>query len=76
MPFATWRNPWDRRSTADAHGQQGGHDIVESKGLTRRVKHLEIHNAYIHILQERGVVTILQVQSDENQVDVMTKTFG
>jgi hypothetical protein len=51
-------------------------NIAESKGLTRRVKHLEIRDAYIRILRERGVVTILQVQSDNNQADVLTKAFG
>lgn len=51
-------------------------DIAESKGLTRRVKHLEIRDAYIRILRERGVVTILQVRSDDNRADVLTKAFG
>ena len=51
-------------------------DIAESKGLTRRVKHLEIRDAYIRILRERGVVTILQVRSEDNRADVLTKAFG
>ena len=51
-------------------------DIAESKGLTRRVKHLEIRDAYIRILRERGIVTILQVRSDDNRADVLTKAFG
>src|SRR6185312_4739216 len=51
-------------------------DIAESKGLTRRVKHLEIRDAYVRILRERGVIRIIQVKSEENRADVLTKAFG
>jgi hypothetical protein len=55
---------------------KAAHNIVESKGFTKRVKHLEICDAYIHILIERGIVTILQVGLDNNCVDILTKVFG
>src|SRR6185312_2381431 len=51
-------------------------DIAESKGLTRRVKHLEIRDAYVRILQECGVIWIIQVKSEENCADILTKAFG
>jgi len=51
-------------------------DIAESKGLTRRVKHLEIQDAYVRILQECGVIQIIQVKSEENHADILTKVFG
>jgi hypothetical protein len=50
-------------------------NITESKGFTRRVKHLEIHDACICIFRERGIVTILQVQLDDNHADILMKAF-
>ena len=41
-------------------------DIANSKGLTRRVKHIEIRDAYIRILRERGIVEIIQIPSIQN----------
>ena len=51
-------------------------DIAEAKGLTRKVKHLEVQDAYICILRERGIVKIVKVASSQNRSDVMTKVFG
>ena len=50
-------------------------DIVNLKGLTRQVKHIEIRDTYIRILQERGVVSITHVVSNRNRLDVLTKAF-
>ena len=55
---------------------KAAHDIAESKGLTRRVKHLEIRDAYVRILRECGVIRIIQVKSEENCADILTKVFG
>ena len=52
------------------------HDIAEAKGLTCKVKHLEVRDAYIRILRERGIVKIVKVASSQNRSDVMTKAFG
>ena len=46
-------------------------DIVNSKGLTRQVKHIEICNA----LRERGTVSIAHMMSNQNRSDVPTKAF-
>ncbi len=51
-------------------------DIANAKGLTRKVKHLEVRDAYIRILRERGIVKIVKVASNQNRSDVMTKAFG
>jgi len=51
-------------------------DIANAKGLTRRVKHIEIRDAYIRILRERGIVEIIQVPSLRNRSDVLTKAFN
>jgi hypothetical protein len=51
-------------------------DIAKAKGLTRKVKHLEVRDAYIRILRERGIVKIVKVASNQNRSDVMTKAFG
>lgn len=51
-------------------------DIAEAKGLTRKVKHLEVRDAYIRILRERGIIKIVKVASNQNRSDVMTKAFG
>lgn len=51
-------------------------DIADGKGLTRKVKHLEVRDAYIRILRERGVVQIVKVASSQNRADVLTKAFG
>ena len=50
-------------------------DIAKSKGLTRRVKHIEIRDAYIRILRERGIVEVIQVPSNQNRSDLLTKAF-
>ena len=50
-------------------------DIANSKGLTRQVKHIEICDAYVQILQERGVVSITHMMSNRNRSDVLTKAF-
>ena len=50
-------------------------DIANSKGLTRQVKHIEIRDAYVRILRERGVVSITHVMSNRNRSDVLTKAF-
>lgn len=50
-------------------------DIANSKGLTRRVKHIEIRDAYIRILRERGIVEVIQVPSSQNRSDLLTKAF-
>ena len=50
-------------------------DIAKSKGLTRRVKHIEIRDAYIRILCERGIVEVIQVPSNQNRSDLLTKAF-
>ena len=51
-------------------------DIANAKGLTRRVKHIEIRDAYIRILRERGIVEVIQVPSLQNRSDVLTKAFS
>ena len=51
-------------------------DIAEAKRLTCKVKHLEVQDAYIRILRERGIVKIVKVASSQNRSDVMTKVFG
>ena len=51
-------------------------DIANAKGLTRRVKHIEIRDAFIRVMQERGTITIQQIPSLENRADVFTKAFG
>ena len=51
-------------------------DIANAKGLTRWVKHIEIHDAYIRILRECGVVEVIQVPSLQNRSDVLTKAFS
>jgi len=51
-------------------------DIANAKGLTRRVKHIEIRDAYIRRLRERGIVEIIQVPSLQNRSDVLTKAFS
>jgi hypothetical protein len=55
---------------------KAAHDIAEAKGLTWKVKHLEVHDAYIHRLRERGIVKIIKVALNQNRSDVMTKAFG
>ena len=50
-------------------------DIANAKGLTRRVKHIEIRDAYIRILRERGVVKVSHIPSLQNRSDVLTKAF-
>jgi hypothetical protein len=50
-------------------------DIANSKGLTRRVKHIEIRDAYIRVLRERGIVEVIQVPSSQNRSDLLTKAF-
>ena len=34
-------------------------DIAKAKGLTCKVKHLEVQDAYIRILRERGIMKII-----------------
>jgi hypothetical protein len=55
---------------------KAAHNITEAKGLTRKVKHLEVRDAYIHILRERGIVKIVKVALNQNCSDIMTKAFG
>jgi hypothetical protein len=50
-------------------------DIANSKGLTRRVKHIEIRDTYIRVLRERGIVEVIQVPSSQNRSDLLTKAF-
>jgi hypothetical protein len=50
-------------------------NIANSKGLTRRVKHIKICDAYIQVLQERGIVEVIQVPSNQNRSDLLTKAF-
>ena len=49
--------------------------IMNSNGLTRRVKHIEIRDVFIRIMQEHGVIMIQQVPSEGNQADILTKAF-
>ena len=51
-------------------------DIANAKGLTQRVKHIEIRDAYICILRERGVVEVVHIPSLKNCADVLTKAFS
>ena len=51
-------------------------DIANAKGLTRRVHHIEIRDAYIRTMRERGSVIIHQISSEENRADLFTKPFG
>ena len=51
-------------------------DIANAKGLTRRVKHIEIRDAYIRILRERGIVKVSHIPSLQNRSDVLTKAFS
>ena len=41
-------------------------NIANAKGLTRRVKHIEIRDAYIRILRECGVVKVSHIPSLQN----------
>jgi hypothetical protein len=50
-------------------------DIASAHGLTRRVKHIELRDAYIRVMRERGVIIIHQIPSAENRADLMTKAF-
>jgi hypothetical protein len=52
------------------------HNITEAKGLTQKVKHLEVCDTYIHILREQGIIKIIKVASNQNHLDIMTKAFG
>ncbi len=51
-------------------------NIANAKGLTWKVKHLEVFDAYICILREQGIVKIVKVALNQNCPDVMTKAFG
>src|SRR6185312_6380860 len=51
-------------------------NIANVKGLTRRVKHIEIRDAYIRILRERRIMEIIQIPSIQNRSDVLTKAFS
>jgi hypothetical protein len=51
-------------------------DIANAKGLTRRVKHIEIRDAYIRVMRERGVIRLHLIPSAENRADLFTKPFG
>ncbi len=55
---------------------KAAHNIAEAKGLTQKIKHLEVHDAYICILREQGIIKIINVVSNQNRSDVMTKAFG
>ncbi len=51
-------------------------NIAKAKGLTQKVKHLEVCDAYICILREQGIIKIVKVASNQNHLDIMTKAFG
>ena len=51
-------------------------DITESKGLTRKVKHLEIRDAFVRVMREKGIIQIRPVNSNGNRADLLTKAFG
>ncbi len=55
---------------------QAARNIAKAKGLTWKVKHLEVCDAYICILREQGIIKIVKVASNQNCSDVMTKAFG
>ena len=50
-------------------------DIANVKGLTRCIRHIEIHDAYIRTMREHGYVIVYQISSEENQADLFTKPF-
>ncbi len=51
-------------------------DVAKVKGLTQKVKHLEVLDTYICILREQDIVKIVNVALSQNCSDVMTKAFG
>ena len=51
-------------------------DITSVKGLTQCVRHIEIRDAYIRVMQERNSIVVHQIPSAENQADLFTKPFG
>ena len=50
-------------------------DITNAHGLTRRVKHIELRDAYIWIMREWGVIHVTQIPSEDNAADLFTKVF-
>ena len=50
-------------------------DIANAHGLTRRVKHIELRDAYIWIMWERGIICVTQIPSEDNAADLFTKAF-
>ncbi len=76
MAFATWRDPWYQGPIRVHMENKVARNIAEAKGLTWKVKHLEVCDAYICILREQGIVKIVKVASNQNRLDVMTKAFG
>jgi hypothetical protein len=50
-------------------------DIANSPGLTRRVKHIELRDAYIRIMRERGVIIVSRIPTELNGADLLTKAF-
>ena len=47
--------------------------IAESKGLIRRVKHLEIKDMFVRVMNDLGKISIVYTPSEINWADLMTK---
>jgi hypothetical protein len=49
--------------------------VAKAEGLIRRVKHIEIQDAYVRIATQKGLISIEYVPSEDNSADGMTKAF-
>jgi hypothetical protein len=55
---------------------QGALSLIENPAAHKRTKHIEVRYHWIRVAQERGVIKVMKVHTDDNYSDIMTKATG
>jgi hypothetical protein len=55
---------------------QGALSLIENPAAHKRTKHIEVKFHWIRVAQERGVIKVMKIHTDDNYSDIMTKATG